>query len=67
MPKEITDADRVDRVHRRTMPTAAFSLRVLHVRWIEAEAERRGISKSEVVRDALDRAMTTTDTDMRAA
>ena len=41
------------KVMRLTYPTASFSLTVSLIAWIEAEAKRRGVSKSEVVRDEL--------------
>lgn len=46
------------RVHRRTFPTAAFTLTVKLLAWIEAAAAARQISKSEFVREVLEEAMT---------
>ena len=43
-------------VTRETLPTASFSLTVSLIAWIASEAKRRGINKSELVRDILDRA-----------
>lgn len=57
MSKPITAADRVTVVTRQTLPTASFSLTVPQIRWIAEEAQRRKVSKSEVVRDALTDAM----------
>jgi hypothetical protein len=41
------------KVIRRTWPTASFSFRAEHIEWIEAEAKRRGISKSELMRELV--------------
>jgi len=38
------------KVIRRTWPTASFSFTVEQLAWIEAEAKRRNVSKSEVMR-----------------
>jgi hypothetical protein len=38
------------KVIRRTWPTASFSFKVEQLAWIEAEAKRRNVSKSEVMR-----------------
>ena len=46
-----------ERVSRRTLPTAAFTLTVSMLAWIEQESARRGISKSEVVRELVTAAM----------
>lgn len=43
-------------VTRETLPTASFSLTVSLIAWIAEEAKRRGISKSELVRQVLDEA-----------
>lgn len=56
-----------ERVSRETLPTIAFTAKLSHKRWIEAQAALRKISKSEVIREAIDAAMTTTDTDLKAA
>ena len=47
-----------ERVTRRTFPTAAFTLTVSLIAWIEQESKRRNISKSELVRELLTNAMT---------
>ena len=57
MTDKITDADRVT-TQRTTLPTASFSLRVIDIAWVEAEATRRGISKSQVVRELIEDART---------
>ena len=57
MPQTITDADRVTS-QRTTLPTASFSLRVVDIAWLESEHKRRGISKSELVRDLIEAART---------
>ena len=44
------------RVHRRTFPTAAFTLTVELIAWLDAEAKRRNVSKSVIVRELLDAA-----------
>ena len=44
------------RVHRRTFPTAAFTLTVELIAWLEAEATRRAVSKSVLVREILESA-----------
>lgn len=49
------------RVTRRTFPTAAFTLTVSLIAWISQEAERRGVSKSVVVREILEAARTETE------
>jgi hypothetical protein len=41
------------KVIRRTWPTASFSLTVEQIAWIEAEAKRRGISKSVLIRTLI--------------
>lgn len=46
-----------DTVTRETLPTAAFSIRGTHIRWIAQRAKELGVSKSAFVRDLLDRAM----------
>jgi len=46
-------ADSSGKVMRLTYPTASFSLTVELIAWIEAEAKRRGISKSQIVRGVL--------------
>ncbi|HXH79562.1 ribbon-helix-helix protein, CopG family [Nocardioides sp.] len=43
-----------EKVSRITAPTASFSLTVSLIAWIEAEARKRGISKSELVRQIID-------------
>lgn len=48
------------RVARITRPTASFSLDLQHVRWIAAEAKRRKTTKSVIVRELFDHAMTQT-------
>lgn len=45
-----------ERVTRETLPTASFSLTVSLIAWIAAEAERRGVAKSVVVREVLEAA-----------
>lgn len=45
------------RVHRRTFPTAAFTLTTQIIAWLEAESTRRGVSKSVIVRELLEAAM----------
>ena len=63
-----TPADeRVTLVHRRTLPTKAFTLKVSQCRWIESEAVKRDISQSEVVRLVIDAAMVSDDTEAEAA
>ena len=42
---------------KRKHPTAAFTLTVAMLVWIEAEAKRRGVSKSQVMRELLSEAM----------
>lgn len=44
------------RIVRRTLPTAAFTLTVQIISWIEEESKRRGVSKSVLVREILDSA-----------
>ena len=44
------------RIHRRTFPTAAFTLTVELIAWLDTEAKRRGVSKSVIVRELLDAA-----------
>ena len=44
------------KVIRRTWPTASFSFKVEHLTWIEQEAKRRAITKSEVMRNLVDTA-----------
>lgn len=46
-----------ERITRETLPTIAFTARLSHKRWIEREAKAREVSKSEVIRQALDVAM----------
>lgn len=46
------------RIHRRTFPTAAFTLTVELIAWLDAESKRRGVSKSVIVRELLEAAMT---------
>jgi hypothetical protein len=46
------------RIVRRTLPTAAFTLTVQIISWIEEESKRRGVSKSVLVREILDSART---------
>lgn len=46
-----------DKVTRSTYPTAAFTIRQSHIRWIALAAKREGISKSAYVRRIFDRAM----------
>jgi hypothetical protein len=41
------------KITRVMFPTASFSLTVDLIKWIEAEAKRRDISKSLVVREVL--------------
>jgi hypothetical protein len=43
-----------ERVSRETLPTIAFTARLSQKRWIEQEAKARNVSKSEVIRDAID-------------
>ena len=45
------------RVHRRTFPTAAFTLTTQLIAWLETESKRRGVSKSVLVREILEAAM----------
>lgn len=42
---------------KRIHPTAAFTLTVSMIAWIEAESVRRGVSKSQIVRELLAAAM----------
>lgn len=56
-----------ERVTRRTFPTAAFTLTVSLIAWIEQEAARRGVSKSVVVREVLDRARMQSESQEREA
>ena len=51
---EATDRMEGERVTRETLPTISFTGKASHVRWIAEEAARRRVSKSEVIRDALD-------------
>lgn len=46
-----------EKVTRATLPTASFSITVTHIAWIARRAKTLGISKSQLVRDLLDRAM----------
>jgi len=46
--------ERVMVVQRLTRPTASFSLTVSLIAWIEAEARKRDVSKSELVRQIID-------------
>ena len=46
-----------EKVTRETFPTAAFTLKKSHIRWIARAAKAAGISKSEFVRNLFDRAM----------
>lgn len=45
------------RVARITRPTASFSLDLTQVRWLAAEAKRRRVSKSVIVRELIEAAM----------
>ena len=45
------------RVDRRSFPTAAFTLTTQLIAWLDAEAARRGVSKSVIVRELLETAM----------
>ena len=45
------------RVVRLTYPTLSLTVWKPHLDWIEAEARRRNVSKSEVVRVLVERAM----------
>ena len=38
------------KVIRRTWPTASFSFTVEQIDWIKAEAQRRNVTKSELMR-----------------
>jgi Arc/MetJ-type ribon-helix-helix transcriptional regulator len=51
------DEEYVVRVIRTKTPTASFVLNVPLLRWIDQQAEAKRVSKSEVVRLALERAM----------
>lgn len=44
-------------VSRITFPTASFSLTTFLIAWIAEEADRRGVSKSVLVREILTNAM----------
>lgn len=46
-----------ERITRETLPTIAFTAKLSHKRWIDAQSEIRKTSKSEVIRGALDAAM----------
>lgn len=48
--------EKSERVTRETLPTASFSLTVSQIEWIAAEAERRGVAKSVVVRELVESA-----------
>lgn len=54
----MTVATERETVTRETLPTASFSLTVSLIAWIAEEAKRRGVSKSELVRQVLDNART---------
>lgn len=55
--QEMTQAPADGRVARVTFPTASFTLTSYLIAWIAAEADRRGISKSVLVREILNAAM----------
>lgn len=50
-----TEARMTDK--KRIHPTAAFTLTVAMIAWIDQEAKRRGVSKSQVIREILSSAM----------
>jgi hypothetical protein len=55
---ELYRADgRTQVVSRITFPTASFSLTTFLIAWIAEESERRGVSKSVLVREILTAAM----------
>lgn len=54
MAEHFPDSEKVERVHRISLPTASFSLTKTQIAWIKEESERRGVAKSVVVREALD-------------
>lgn len=47
--------------------TAAYVLTLRQIIWIEEEAKRRGKNKSELIRDLLDGAMASADSEARVA
>lgn len=47
----------IETVTRETLPTASFSLKVSHIRWVAEQSIKRGISKSELIRSLIDREM----------
>jgi len=56
-----------ERIMRETLPTISFTAKLSHKQWIEAQAELRKVSKSEVIRVALDTAMRSTITESAVA
>lgn len=60
MSTEILDDERVV---RRTLPTASFTLPKSQIEWIAARANQRRSGKSEVIRDLIAAAMSTETTD----
>jgi hypothetical protein len=56
MPEVITDADRVSK-QTSSLPVASFTLRRPQIVWVAEEAERRQISKSELIRELIDARM----------
>jgi hypothetical protein len=71
---EHRDMEDKERVVRRTLPTFSYTLKQSNGRWLQEEAERRGMrGPSELLREILDEKETTareivaTDTDQRAA
>jgi len=51
----------------RMTTTASFVVEIRHVAWIRDEAKRRGVNKSELVRDLIDRAIADDQPTERAA
>lgn len=56
MPEVITDADRVTR-QTNSLPITSFTLRRPQIAWLAEEAERRQISRSELIRELIDARM----------
>lgn len=52
----MTDHLESEKVSRVTLPTASFTLTASLIAWIDAEAKRRGVKKSVLVREILERA-----------
>jgi hypothetical protein len=55
--QDTTQSPADGRVARVTFPTASFTLTSYLIAWIAAEADRRGVSKSVLVREILTAAM----------